>query len=715
MEKLRIFFALPGFGASNRSYMIGLNESYGEVPGQIPVRESLEERIRSVFREGGPLESVLGLDFRPQQAQMAESVAEAWNQDQPLLFEAGTGVGKSLAYLVPGILHAVDSGRPCIVSTHTIALQEQIENKDLPLCRQLFAKTSGFEAYAKFRHAVLVGRGNYLCGSRLAQAIETKSELFPSDEQKELERIAEWSQQTGTGLLQELSPPPSREVWDWVNADGSACNNRNCNHENCFYRKARLKLHKAQIIIVNHSLFFSLLGAGHAPTGDSRGILFPEDFVVFDEAHTIPKVATDYFGLGISSFGFRKQLLRLYNPRRKRGKGLLAKFGNANLCNQVSALVDNADDWFSELLRRYLQKGHALRLRNEDWTSHVLDDPLRQLIQGISQCENHLEDGAGKDELEGMRRSLQAYREGFRDVITLSDSESVYWLEKSGKKTDILHFRSAPLDIAKDLRSRVFNRKTGVLLTSATLAEGTRMNSFQQRIGAENADCGQVFSPFDFNRQVHIYLATDTPLPDQKAGVRDTDYLADQIFYCATAFQGGTLALFTSYREMNLVYRQLIPRFEEIQRTLLCQGVDGGRSWLVKKTRELSNAVLFGTDSFWTGVDIPGPALSQLIITRLPFENPNHPVAEARAERCWEQGGTPFYDLTLPEALIKFRQGCGRLIRNQRDLGTLTILDSRILQKPYGRAFLDVLPHNNFQRFDRHSRDHSFWPHEAEI
>ena len=680
--------------------MIGLNEAYaGGKPDSLPPA-AVRALTEAIFRRGGLLQSRANLQHRPQQEVMANRALAAWQKDAPLLFEAGTGVGKSLAYLLPGILHAVSQSRPLVISTHTIALQEQLQRKDLPLCRQLLAGDPQLKAFAGFRDALLLGRGNYLCGTRLAQALRTRTELFPSEQQMELERIAEWSRQTETGLVQELTPQPHFDVWDWVQADGHACNSRNCNPRNCFFRKAREAVRQSDVIIVNHSLLFALLAAGHFPGGDVPGILFPHDFMVLDEAHTLPHVATEYFGQHLSAFGLKRQLQRLYHNQRRRPSGLLVKHGESRLRTQVSTLADDAGEFFKGLQAEFLGHGRPLRLQQPAWTSNPLDEPIRELIHGLQRLESRLEEGPERDEIEGARRSLQAYRDGIQEVIQLADPDSVYWLEAGGRKGDRVHLRSAPLDIAGPLRKRLFERQTGLLLTSATLAEGTDMDSFRRKIGAEQAACHQEASPFDYSLQMEILIHRSAPEPTAADKRLDVAFLAAQIARLSAEIEGGTLALFTSYQDLMAVQRKVAPAMAAAGRLLLYQGSDLGRSELLQQFKEDSRALLLGTDSFWTGVDVPGSALSQVVITRLPFENPSHPVAEARASACVARGGQPFQEITLPAALIKFRQGMGRLIRNQTDEGRLVILDSRVLTRPYGRCFLDVLPHADIRYID---------------
>jgi ATP-dependent DNA helicase DinG len=688
--------------------MIGLNESFQDDPATGEGKPPLVSILETILSNTGSLVTRHGLEHRPQQESMANAVAEAMETDSPLLVEAGTGTGKSLAYLLPAILHSVREERPAVISSHTIALQEQLESKDIPLCRQILKADPELHKWSDFRHALLVGKGNYICGSRLSQAIETKAELFPSAQQKELERLSDWYQQTRHGMLQELSPPVSPEVWEWVNADGAACNNRNCSPETCFYRKARAALHKANLIIVNHSLLFSLLASGFFPRNQTPGVLLPLDFLILDEAHTIPSIATDHLGLYLSEYGLRRQLLRLYNPNRKQGRGLLVRHGNAGLLRETETLLQRAEQFFNNVRSTFLAQKDTFRPREPHWVENALDEGLASLAHGISRVEARMPEGPPRDELEGLRKSLQTYRDGFVQCLSISDPESVYWAERGSGKARTVRFRSAPLDLAPVLRERLFNRNTSVVLTSATLAEGPDMQSYQTRIGAEEVDCLVEQSPFDYPMQMQICIARDAPAPNIRNQRLDQDYLENQLRFCIKQVAGGTLVLFTSYQDLYRLERSLRGPVEEEGRCLLVQGIDGSRSELVRKMKASGNAVLFGTDSFWTGVDIPGPALQQIVIIRLPFKNPDHPILEARSERCRQRGGNPFSEITLPSALVKFRQGIGRLIRNQTDSGIVNLLDARILHKPYGKTFLESLPHDQVILYTLQNREELF-------
>jgi ATP-dependent DNA helicase DinG len=686
--------------------MIGLRDDSGPTP---PPESHAPALAAAVFAEDGWLQERLRLEHRPQQEEMGRAVAAAMRDDEVLLFEAGTGVGKSLAYLVPGIIHAMDQARQLIVSTHTISLQEQIETMDLPLCRRLFESIGELRPYAKFKSAVLVGKANYLCPTRLAHALAGRQELFASADQAELQRIAAWARESRDGLVHELHPPPAPEIWDAVNADSSACSRKHCNSEVCFYQRARARLRHAQVIIVNHSLLFTHLSAGGAADkGGTRGVLFPDDFVVLDEAQTVPEVATEHFGLRLSSYGADRLLKYLWNPARKRG--LLHKLGGAREKQLVEDALDAAAQFFDFLRERWLEKQPVVRLREEGFAEPWLDAPLLALIKAVGMLADRLDEGHDRDELLEQRGRLTVYRTGLRQFLGLSAEDHVHWLERSGRRGQTVTLRTAPIDVAPYLREHLLQRKTSVVFTSATLAMGGQIEPFQQRIGAEEARAVVVASPFDYERNLRVYVAADMPLPSPADARLALDALVDYLEFCTLRVPGGSLVLFTSHHDMRQCAEALSAAYARHRRPFFLQGADGSRTELTRRMRAAGNAILFGTDSFWTGVDVPGAALSQVVITRLPFEVPTHPVAEARAEWIRERGGNPFNELTLPEALVKFRQGVGRLIRRQTDRGLVTILDSRVLAKTYGRLFLECLPKRDYLSITKENREERFQP-----
>ncbi|MGK0176278.1 MAG: ATP-dependent DNA helicase DinG [Lentimonas sp.] len=688
--------------------MIGLIENTGSAPKKLGY---LVELIEAIFKQGGFLETALHLDHRPQQAAMALHVAQALETNSPLLVEAGTGVGKSLAYLIPGLIHSINSERPLVVSSHTITLQEQIRSKDLKLCRDLFHAVPELKRYAVFRTALMLGKANYCCTTRLSNALRDaqttkQTELIESDSKTDLMRLAKWAASSKDGIFQELSPSPLSDVWELVNADSSTCSKKNCDPGLCFYQRARKQLLRSNCIIVNHSLLFSLINAGMPPTGDARGILLPDDFVVIDEGHRIPAIATDHFGIHVSSYALERALKNIYNPRTRRG--LLRKQGTPFDSLAIKTALSATTEFFNYLGEAFLAQRSILRIHEAGFCENTLSHPLKEVADHLGAIIQKTKQEHIQDELRDARRRILSYRDVINAFVDLTEESHVYWLERGGKRGQLVTLRSAPLDVAPYLREALFSRHTAAILTSATLSDGTSIDPFQEKVGAEAAEAHIEYSPFNYKDNCRIYIASDAPSPDPGKGRLDLDYLADTICWLCNRVEGGSLVLFTSHFDLRQVHQRCEDFFAKHNRPLFCQGQGTERSELTHQLSEAGNGVLFGTDSFWTGIDVPGPSLSQVIMTRLPFDNPSHPVSEARSEHIRENGGNPFFEITLQDALIKFRQGMGRLIRRHEDSGNIILLDSRILAKGYGKHFINALPVQDFKRFSRDTRDQIF-------
>src|SRR5687768_7121324 len=394
--------------------MIGLRDDSGSAPPPVSHAPALAAKI---FAEGGSLQAGLHLEHRPQQEQMARAVAAAMQSDEALLFEAGTGVGKSLAYLVPGIIHAVDQTRQLIVSTHTISLQEQLETSDLPKCRRLFKSDPALARYASFKSAVLVGKSNYLCTTRLGHALADRATLLSDADFDELQRIARWAETSESGLRHELKPPPRPEVWDTVNADSSSCSRKHCDCQKCFYQRARARIRSANVIIVNHALLFALINAGgaqaHGAKVDGRGVLFPDDFVVLDEAHTVPEVATEHFGLSLSSYGVDRALKYLFNPRTQRG--LFRKLGGPEAQQLVVDALEAAKQFFDFIAHSLLTQRPVVRVREAGVAESNLDGPLEALQRIVGKLADKLEDGRERDELLEQKLRLKGIQAGITE------------------------------------------------------------------------------------------------------------------------------------------------------------------------------------------------------------------------------------------------------------------------------------------------------------
>lgn len=659
----------------------------------------LSETSDAIFKAGGAMQEYLGFEHRPEQEKMSRFCAQAFEADTPLVFEAGTGVGKSLAYLIPGIIAAKRTRRPLIVSTNTIALQQQILNKDLPLVKLLFTRDETLRDFADFKTAFLVGRANYLCTTRLRRAIAEKTELFETKEAAELERIREWALTTETGLYEELNPPPMPEVWGWVNADSSSCTLKNCSDGLCFYQKAKKKIAGADVVIVNHSLLFSLIASGAASEIGSKGVLFSNDMCVLDEAHLIHDVAAENFGLSISSRALNRELKRIYDPRKKRG--LIMRGGLAREIEKdvVADAIRESEEFFASVRQKYLTKRDTVSLSSPEWIENTLDKPLEILAQTLASLASRAQSEQAASEIKDYQRRIIAARNALQDAVFLSSRDHVYWVEKSGSSENV-SIQSAPIDVAPILREVLFERETSVILTSATLATSKgNLDSFIEKTGAEAAEKFVANSPFDYKKNMRVMLCNDAPEPDKDSKKLDCENIAKIIERLCAGVEGGTLVLFTGYYEMNKTADFLYESNILKDRRILVQK-QMPRAELIARFKEHGNAVLLGTDSFWTGIDVPGKALSQVIITRLPFANPSHPLVEARNNKILSEGGKPFIQLSIPEAIIKFRQGVGRLIRSKTDKGIISLLDSRLVSKPYGRNFMAALPPAPVLRFN---------------
>lgn len=645
---------------------------------------SLEKEVHDIFSEGGRMASAKNFEYRPQQQQMATAVARALENRSHLLVEAGTGVGKSLAYLIPSVLFAGANSRKAVISTHTINLQEQLFYKDIPIVQKLMPE--------EFSATLLKGRQNYLCPHRLERAMAQPGDLFVNAEVEELKRIWEWSLKTKDGTLSDFDKPPDYKVWNQVCSEPHQCTPRTCgNDPRCFYQAARKRAEEARVLVINHSLFFNFLaGAEDDADKESKGFLFANDFVIFDEAHTLENVAAKHLGLDLSHGGARRLLHRLYNPRTQ--KGLLQLLRKADLVKQVTYLEGECEAFFAGFESR-LSFGRAkeLRLTRPDPVENTLSVPLAQLQRSLADLARETKDDHIKADLQDSARRVESLRVGLGQFLSQTREDHVYWVERSERGgSSSLQMSAAPIEVAAQLRTLLFREKETVVMTSATLAVGRGLGYFQKRIGGDAADTLQVDSPFDYQRQMKVYIPRQMPEPATKQPYEDA--LAHWIKHFVGLTKGQAFVLFTSYQSLKNLAASLEMFFLTSGLNLLAQGGSMPRHRLLEKFKTGRHCVLFGTDSFWQGVDVPGEALSNVILTRLPFAVPDHPLIEAKLERITARGGDAFREYSLPEAILKFRQGVGRLIRTKQDKGIIVILDNRILTKTYGKAFMAVLP-----------------------
>ncbi|MBE6414097.1 MAG: ATP-dependent DNA helicase [Verrucomicrobiaceae bacterium] len=646
----------------------------------------LPSLCENIFCKDGYASILPNYEHRPEQEQMAFFCAQTYASGLPLIFEAGTGVGKSLAYLIGGIIAAKRFNKKLIIATNTIALQQQIIEKDLPRIRMLFENCDALRDCANFQEAILVGRANYICTNRLKRAVADKRELFNTEETEELERIANWAKTTTTGLREELKPQPNPEVWNWICAESSSCTPRTCD-ETCFYQNARKKAASADIVILNHSLLFSLINGTEL---GSDSILFENDMLVLDEAHLVPDAVSKTFGVSLSSSGIIRELKRIYNPKKRKGlitRMALAEYFDKKLIEDTIACVE---DFFTSVRANRLQQRDTVRLEEPNWAEDLILHKLEEVELMLKHFAQNASTEKQAAEINDYKEKIKSYKTSLETCLYLTEDGYVYWLESSDSEKKIT-INSQPIDVAKILRTYLFDRSSPVIMTSATMAINGDLTQFAESVGAECAEKFVVNSPFDYQNNMRVFYATDAPIFERGQST-DNSELGACIEKLCFLVKGGTLILFTSYSEMKKIANLLKESAILQDRKIFVQGEDYGRLEILQEFTTKGNAILLGTDSFWTGVDIPGESLSQVIITKLPFDIFTHPLIEAKMERADNLGGNGFMDVMLPKAIIKFRQGCGRLIRTKKDKGDIVILDSRVASKGYGRYFLNSLP-----------------------
>ncbi|WP_437187891.1 ATP-dependent DNA helicase [Planctomicrobium sp. SH668] len=640
-----------------------------------------------VFELGGLIARRLPqYESRPEQVEMAAAVAEAISSRSHLVVEAGTGVGKSFAYLVPCILAAAErqqsenKTRRIVISTHTISLQEQLISRDIPFLNSILP--------VEFSAVLVKGRGNYISLRRLQAAREKGRSLFESEEQTQLNEIAQWSENTYDGSLSDLGFTPLPQVWDEVRSEHGNCLGKKCpTHKDCFYYRARRRVWNADVLIVNHAMFFADL----ALRREGASVLPDYDVAIFDEAHTLEDVAASHLGTTVSNGQFSYLFNKLYNDRTQ--KGLLVHHNLVDAQKLVARLRFLVDDLFDDLDQwRNEHASQNGRVRKPIDIQNKVTPDLHDLALTIRTFATDVKDEGHQIDLNSSAERLDALGISLGNWLKQRHEDSVYWIEILGQKRQTIKLVSSPIDVGATLRDELFGQVPTVVLASATLAVGQRdFSFFRSRIGLTKAHDLKLGSPFDYKKQATIVLPDQMPDP----GENPFDYenaVVDRIKQHVDDTDGGVFVLFTSYKMLQNCSRKLSSWFSSRNQLLLCQGTGLQRGALLNQFRKDGNAVLFGTESFWQGVDVPGDALKNVIITKLPFSVPDHPLLEARVERIKENGDNPFTKYQVPEAAIKLRQGFGRLIRSATDSGQVVILDPRVRTKPYGRIFLESLP-----------------------
>ncbi len=692
------------------------------------------EAIRGMFEPGGVFErEISAYEYREEQVDMARAVAEAFNNGQFLVVEAGTGVGKSIAYLVPAILHALLNNARVVVSTNTKNLQEQLFFKDLPDLAAILD--------VPFRYALLKGRSNYICLNRWGAALANLDALFTEEERIAALPLVLWAEQTETGDIAEntgFDIARNASLWAKICSDSGFCRSQRCrNNGRCFANTIRKAAHRAHVVVVNHSLLFSDITSENGILGDYRHL-------ILDEAHNVEKIAAHYLGRELNIWRVKNLTDHLRSPGFV-GTGTLPALrhwisvadlddatlkpfdiGIASAMDAAETLYLKAQSFFEDLTDRMQQQvgqrrsayTEKVRYRPGEDTFDGLAETLGpfagagavlgERLQNLSKWLRNLPEDAFpnqdelRSELEGRIEECGEILSDLDYLTAAEDDRAVYWMELPGREgsTDTRLF-AVPLNVSDVLHDALYEGMDTIVFTSATLGIRGKLIYFLRRMGLEDMPDDRVQalclgSPFDYATQALVCAPSFMPSPKSPEFQDAVDGLLEDL---AIHIQRGTLALFTSYSMLNRTYSALKPHLRSEGILLLGQGIDGSRTNITERFKLEGRATLLGTDSFWEGIDVPGEALQILGIVRLPFAVPSEPLVAAHMEELEKQGKDPFLHYSVPEAILKFRQGFGRLIRNKTDRGAVVVLDSRVLSTRYGRAFLEALPvsHRTFQ------------------
>jgi len=624
--------------------------------------------VQAFFARGGTLSRAHpNYEYRHGQLEMARAVESAIAEHKHLLVEAGTGTGKTLAYLVPSIL----SGKRVVISTGTKNLQEQLYFKDLPFLQSLFAQPLSV-CYMK-------GRANYLCRQKVYDA-ERDPVLSGLDEIGDFQLIYDWEQKTEAGDRSELRWLAENNTW-WAKLDARAdlCAGKKCKQfDRCFITAMHRRAAESDIIIVNHHLFFADL----AMRDQAFGSILPDySAVIFDEAHEIEDVAGQYFGMSVSNTQIQELIKDTAAISRRK------LFATPELDRTLIQLGDQTE----QLFHLFPQEGRqGFREQESFLAEHGESYGELQLALEALCARLELTEGVLEDTLPLVRRA-RLIQEGLRFWMESGDASFVYWTERRGRG---LYLQATPIDVSQALTARLIDRVDSVILTSATLTVADSFDYAQTRLGLQAARTLRVESQYDYAKQALLYVPQRLPDPRQPEFTASAAAEIERILH---ASRGRAFVLFTSYQQMRQIYQLLQPRLDH---PLLLQG-DAPRNALIEAFRETPGAVLFGTSSFWQGVDVQGEQLSCVIIDRLPFAVPSDPVVAARIEAIQHHGGNAFYEYQIPQAVLALKQGFGRLIRSTADRGILALLDNRITKLQYGRVFFDSLPAYRFTtKFD---------------
>lgn len=679
--------------------------------------------VKDYFSEEGILVRDIGFEYRKEQEDMAHAVEKSVNENKKLIVEAGTGTGKTLAYLIPAIRWAVENKKKVIIATNTINLQEQLLLKDIPLAKSIIKED--------FSYALVKGRNNYVCKrlfNELALGKNIDIETYSIEAREQIEYILKWGHKTKTGDKADLPFEVLPEVWELIQSTTELCIGKKCPYrKECFYMKTRMEKLEADILISNHHVFFADLNVRAETDFDTEYLILPRyDMVIFDEAHNIESVARSYFSVEVSKISFTRLLNRIYQKKsRKKEKSALIRVEESiddkslkdtsqyiqllnSIKEETSILQNISDEYFDEIRKMYDSKADMpirKTLNNFEMTKSRFLENLREkksfferkmneFLNDLMAFSNVIDEEKDKNpEVINFVNHIKIYKsyiDNFKFINEFSNDDYIYWLDINAKRTNVV-LTATPLNIAQKLSSVLFENLNRLIFASATLATNGNFNYFKNSLGLNEEKCIEeiIKSPFNYDEQMSVYIPNDI-LDSENINAFVTD-ASRFILEILTKTQGKAFVLFTSYTMLNQIYYSIGKKFKNAGFEVFLHG-EKQRSQLIKEFKESKNPILFGTTSFWEGVDVQGENLSNVIITKLPFLVPTDPIVSAISKKIEEEGRNSFTDYQLPEAIIKFKQGIGRLIRKKSDSGNIFILDSRILKKKYGTLFIQALP-----------------------
>ena len=681
--------------------------------------------IENYFAKDGILaKEIKGFEYRQEQEEMAQYIQDAINEDRKIIVEAGTGTGKTLAYLIPSIKWAVTNKKKVIIATNTINLQEQLLLKDIPLAKSIIKD--------EFSYVLVKGRNNYVCKRLFNELALRKSidiETFSMEVREQIEYILKWGNKTKTGDKAELPFEVYPDVWELVQSTTELCLGKKCPYrKECFYMKTRMEKMEADILISNHHVFFADLNVRAETDFDSEYLILPRyDMVIFDEAHNVESVARSYFSVEVSKISFTRLLNRIYQKKnkKKKEKSALIRVEDTvdeknledseqyiyllnTLKEEISILQNIGDEYFDEIRKIYETNTEApikKSLNNFEMTKSRFLENLREkkdIFQGkladylnlMMSFNNVIDEEKDKNpeviNFNNHLKMFKAYIDSFKFINSFEDDNYIYWLDINSKRTNVV-LTATPLNIAQKLSTVLFDNLDRLVFASATIVVNGNFDYFKKSLGLDEEDCIEAIikSPFDYDEQMSVYIPSDIQDSENiNAFVSDASKF---ILNILLKTNGKAFILFTSYTMLNQIYYSISKKLKDKGFEVFLHG-DKPRSQIIKEFKEAENPILFGTTSFWEGVDVQGENLSNVIITKLPFLVPTDPVVSAISKKIEEDGGNSFMDFQLPEAIIKFKQGVGRLIRKKTDSGNIFILDNRILKKRYGSLFINALP-----------------------